>query len=118
MKIQSASIDIPGGCPNDCKYCISSMTANKEFSRNVIGSEDRVFVVRQLDDRLQFLRDIGVSSLVITGAKSEPVFNRGTDIQIHLKKEEIESLEKIAKQSGKRHNELVKEWIIEKLKVA
>jgi predicted urease superfamily metal-dependent hydrolase len=48
----------------------------------------------------------------------EPVFNRGTDIQIHLKKEEIESLEKIAKQSGKRHNELVKEWIIEKLKVA
>jgi molybdenum cofactor biosynthesis enzyme MoaA len=76
MKIQSASIDIPGGCPNDCKYCISSMTANKEFSRNVIGSEDRVFVVRQLDDRLQFLRDIGVSSLVITGAKSEPVFNR------------------------------------------
>jgi len=48
----------------------------------------------------------------------EPVFNRGTDIQIHLKKEEIESLEKIAKQRGKRHNELVKEWIIEKLKVA
>ena len=48
----------------------------------------------------------------------EPVFNRGTDIQIHLEKEEIESLEKIAQKRGKKNNELIKEWIIEKLKVA
>ena len=52
----------------------------------------------------------------------EPVFNKGfnkgTDIQIHLEKEEIDSLERIAKQRGKKNNELIKEWIIEKLKVA
>lgn len=76
MKIQSASIDIPGGCPNDCKYCISSMTKNEEFNKNVIGCEDRVFASRQLDHRLQFLRDVGVTSLVLTGAKSEPIANK------------------------------------------
>lgn len=76
MKIQSASIDIPGGCPNDCKYCISSMTSNKEFNKNIIGCDDRVFAARQLDDRLQFLRDVGVTSLVLTGAKSEPISNK------------------------------------------
>lgn len=48
----------------------------------------------------------------------EPVFNRGSDIQINLNSDEIESLEKIARQRGKKHDELIREWIIEKLKVA
>lgn len=75
MKIQSASIDIPGKCENSCKYCISHMTNNKEFSRNVMECNDTVFRFNQYLDRLMFLKDVGVTSLVITGSASEPVLN-------------------------------------------
>lgn len=50
--------------------------------------------------------------------EKEPVFKKGADIQIHLEKDEIKSLEKIAKQCGKKNDELIREWIVEKLKVA
>jgi len=48
----------------------------------------------------------------------ETVFSRGNDIQIYLEQKEIESLKKIANQRGLKHTELIREWIIEKLKAA
>jgi predicted DNA binding CopG/RHH family protein len=49
---------------------------------------------------------------------TEPVFSKGKDIQVHLKQDEIESLEKLARQRGLKNNELIREWILEKLHTA
>ena len=49
---------------------------------------------------------------------TEPVFSKGKDIQVHLKQDEIESLEKLARQKGLKNNELIREWILEKLHTA
>ena len=49
---------------------------------------------------------------------TEPVFGRRDSIQIHLEKDEIESIEKIANQRDLKNTELIREWIIEKLKAA
>ncbi len=39
----------------------------------------------------------------------EPVFNKGEDIHIHLEKDKIESLEKIANKHGLKNTELIRE---------
>lgn len=49
---------------------------------------------------------------------TEPVFGRRYSIQINLEKDEIESIEKIANQRDLKNTELLREWIIEKLKAA
>ncbi len=49
---------------------------------------------------------------------SEPVFRRGKDVEIHLEPNEVESLEKVARQRGVRDAELIREWILEKLRAA
>lgn len=49
---------------------------------------------------------------------SEPVFRRGKDVEIHLEPNEVESLEKVARQKGVRDAELIREWILEKLRAA
>jgi MoaA/NifB/PqqE/SkfB family radical SAM enzyme len=51
------------------------MTKNKEFSRNVMECDDNVFRFNQYLDRLMFLKDVGVTSLVLTGSASEPILN-------------------------------------------
>lgn len=75
MKIQSASIDVPGGCPNKCAFCVSNLTKNnKPFMKDYISSED-VSALYQYRERLEFLRENGVSTLVLTGTSSEPAIN-------------------------------------------
>lgn len=48
----------------------------------------------------------------------DPVFRKGADIRIHLEQDEIESLEKMARQRGLKNSDLIREWIIEKLRAA
>jgi predicted DNA binding CopG/RHH family protein len=45
----------------------------------------------------------------------EPMFSKGKDIQVHLEENEIESLEKLACQRGLKNNDLIREWVLEKL---
>lgn len=49
---------------------------------------------------------------------TEPVFSKGKDIQVHLEQDEMQSLEKLAHQRGLKNNELIREWILEKLHAA
>ena len=49
---------------------------------------------------------------------TEPVFSKDKDIQVHLGQDEIQSLEKLARQKGLKNNELIREWILEKLHAA
>ena len=48
----------------------------------------------------------------------EPVFERGKEINIHLRPDEFESIEKLARQRGSKKNDLIREWIVEKLNAA
>lgn len=78
MKIQSASIDVPGGCPNRCKFCVSELTAAQATGmlRNVLTERNgQQRVERQYLERLQFLRDNGVNTAILTGTASEPLAN-------------------------------------------
>lgn len=49
---------------------------------------------------------------------TEPVFIRGKDIRIHLKQDEIASLEKLAGERGLEYEKLIREWVLEKLHAA
>ena len=49
---------------------------------------------------------------------TEPVFSKAENIQVHLEQNEIKSLEKLACQRGLKNNDLIREWILEKLHVA
>ena len=49
---------------------------------------------------------------------TEPVFSKGKAIHVHLKQDEFESLEKVARQKGLKNDDLIREWILEKLHAA
>jgi hypothetical protein len=49
---------------------------------------------------------------------AEPVFSKGKEIHVHLKQDEFESLEKVARQKGLKNDDLIREWILEKLHAA
>lgn len=68
MNIQSLSIDIPGGCPNNCEFCISK--THKEIKYKNIIKES----LNEYRDRLQYARDKNCDTVVITG-EGEPIYN-------------------------------------------
>jgi hypothetical protein len=49
---------------------------------------------------------------------TEPVFLKGKEVLVHLQPDEIASLERLARQKGLNKNDLIREWILEKLHVA
>ena len=49
---------------------------------------------------------------------AEPVFRRGKKIHVHLEQDEFESVEKLARQRGLKKDDLIHEWIREKLDAA
>lgn len=77
MKIQSASIDVPGGCPNRCKFCVSELTKEQATGmlENLVHEGNDPWVRNQYLERLEFLREVGVSTAILTGTASEPVTN-------------------------------------------
>lgn len=99
INIQTASLEVPGSCPNKCKFCVSEI--NKEKAKSLYcnafnflskenqawSAEEKDFVITTqfyLDDfalsafreRLLFLRQKNVDTLVLTGAASEPILNK------------------------------------------
>jgi MoaA/NifB/PqqE/SkfB family radical SAM enzyme len=90
MNIQSASLDVPGGCPNKCRFCVSQLSGSNKMLKNVFKfecsaratdephptlEEDHVYVTRNMFHRLQWLSDKNVDTLVLTGTASEPHLN-------------------------------------------
>jgi hypothetical protein len=49
---------------------------------------------------------------------TEPVFEHGKDVLVHLDKDEVITIEKIARDKGVTEIDLLREWIREKLHVA
>lgn len=48
----------------------------------------------------------------------EPVFERGTVVQIRLQPQEVEAIKEIAKLKGIDYVALIREWVLEKVQTA
>lgn len=77
MKIQSVLIDVPGSCPNNCKFCVSELTKEQATGmlENIVKEIEDPWVNIQYAERLEFLRDLGATTAVLTGTASEPIAN-------------------------------------------
>jgi predicted DNA binding CopG/RHH family protein len=49
---------------------------------------------------------------------TEPVFACATEIQIHLPPKEIEAVKEMAKSKGIGSADLIREWILEKIRIS
>lgn len=75
MIIQSLSIVVPGGCPNDCACCVSQLHADDDY-RNQIEKNYQFEDLYRNDfrDALSFARDNGCNVMMLTG-DGEPLMN-------------------------------------------
>jgi len=49
------------------------------------------------------------------GRALQPVFMRGTPIKVHLQSSEAEAVQQIAQAKGVSQEELIREWVLQKL---
>jgi len=78
VEVQSLSIVIPAKCPNRCPFCVSHM--NKE-NRKFKKSEDRLQYLRNVKKRMEFARDNGTNTLMLTST-GEPLDNMDAVVDI------------------------------------
>lgn len=75
MQVQSLSVCVPGGCPNDCKFCVSKMKRD-EYCNQIEGNKAfRHLYKEDFKTRLKFARDNGCNTVILTG-DSEPIYNK------------------------------------------
>lgn len=74
MEIQSLSLCVPASCPNRCKFCVSHMHREKYLNQIEKNMRFRDLYLRDLEARLEFCRENGCNTLVLTG-EGEPLFN-------------------------------------------
>ena len=72
MKVQSLSIVIPGGCPNNCHFCISK--TRKEQYSNFIKEGLSPLSKKAYLTRLKFVKNLGTDNVIFTGI-GEPLSN-------------------------------------------
>lgn len=80
MKVQSASLDVPGGCPNNCKFCVTELWKKGDIPmlENAFDfkSDDFEWTKKAFRERLIYLRQHDVDTIVFTGSASEALFNK------------------------------------------
>lgn len=74
MEIQSLSICVPGGCPNNCKFCISKIHPNRGYGDVWIDYKAYKRYERELYDRMSYCHQHGCTDVVLTG-DGEPAMN-------------------------------------------
>lgn len=75
MNIQSLSVCVPAGCPNDCKFCVSKMKRGLYVNQIEGNKAFRHLYKDDYKTRLEFARDNGCNTMVLTG-DGEPLANR------------------------------------------
>lgn len=75
MNIQSLSICVPAGCPNNCKFCVSQLHPSPYINQIEKNVRFRNLYEQDYIKRLQFARDNGCNTSILTG-DGEPLFNR------------------------------------------
>jgi pyruvate-formate lyase-activating enzyme len=75
MEIQTLSIVVPAGCPNQCRFCVSRLHDDSDYI-NQIEKNVRFKHLYRRDylSRLAFARDNGCNTVVFTGS-GEPILN-------------------------------------------
>ena len=74
MEVQSLSVCVPGGCPNNCKFCVSQMHPSPYIDQIEKNTRFRDLYERDYMRRLQFARDNGCNTVILTG-DGEPLMN-------------------------------------------
>ena len=74
LEIQSLSVCVPAGCPNKCKFCVSRMHASQHKDQIEHNLRFRDLYERDFCKRLQFARDNGCNTVILTG-DGEPLMN-------------------------------------------
>lgn len=75
MEMQSLSVCVPGGCPNNCKFCCAKMKQEKYTNQIEKNRRFRDLYKRDFKRRMQFCRDNGCNTVVLTG-DGEPLMNK------------------------------------------
>ena len=76
MNIQSLSIVVPGGCPNNCHYCVSKTHKDIKYKDEISNVLECGGVsYDQYINKMNFARDNGCNTVILTG-EGEPVFNK------------------------------------------
>lgn len=73
--IQSLSIDIPGGCPNNCRFCVSHMHNSPYENRMVFDQKDFDIAFDDYLSRLRYVQRCGCQTIILTGS-GEPLCNK------------------------------------------
>jgi len=79
MNIQSASLDVPAPCPNNCKFCVTKLwrKGDLEMLNNAfIFDDDHQIIFNEFHERMLYLRQQNVDTIIFTGSNSEPVYNK------------------------------------------
>ena len=77
MEVQTLSVVVPAGCPNNCKFCVSRLHDSGDYINQI--EKNRRFKHLYRNDytkRLSFARDNGCNTIIYTG-DGEPVYNMG-----------------------------------------
>ena len=74
MEMQSLSICVPAGCPNNCKFCVARMRRDAYTNQIEKNRRFRDLYKRDFKRRLEFCRDNGCNTVVLTG-DGEPLVN-------------------------------------------
>lgn len=75
MKIQSLSLAVPAGCPNNCKFCVAHMDRTKYTNHMEENYQFHHLYWDDFKKKLMFARDNGCNTLMLTG-DGEPLMNR------------------------------------------
>lgn len=75
MKIQSLSVVVPGGCPNNCHFCVSKLHPNPYVNQIEKNTRFRDVYRKDYIQKMNFARDNGCNTVILTG-NGEPVLNR------------------------------------------
>lgn len=75
MQIQSLSVCVPAGCPNNCKFCVSKMHRGDYTNQIEDNKRFRDLYKTDYKERLAFARDNGCNTLMFTG-DGEPMANQ------------------------------------------
>jgi molybdenum cofactor biosynthesis enzyme MoaA len=75
LEIQSLSVCVPTGCPNKCKFCVSRMHNSPYIDQIKSNLAFYDLYERDFCKRLQFARDNGCNTAILTG-EGEPLLDK------------------------------------------
>ena len=74
MKIQSLSVCVPGGCPNNCCFCVSKIHPNRGYGDVWRDYKAYKRFEREFYDRMSYCQQHGCTDVILTG-DGEPAMN-------------------------------------------